>query len=55
MLEDRLWRWYHLGEEKEDRSRDGWTASIETREPSGQQKTKSMTELAGGELCLLHN
>ena len=29
--EERLWRWYHLGEEKEeDRSRDGWTVSIET-------------------------
>ena len=29
--EERLWRWYHLGEEsEEDRSRDGWTVSIET-------------------------
>ena len=33
--EERLWRWYHLGEEKEeDRSRDGWTVSIETCDPS---------------------
>ena len=29
--EERLCRWYHLGEEKEeDRSRDGWTVSTET-------------------------
>ena len=28
--EERLWRWYHLGEEiEEDRSRDGWTVSTE--------------------------
>ena len=53
MSEKRLWRWYHLGEEKEDdRSRDGWTVSTETREPSERQKMKSMTELAAGELCL---
>ena len=48
-----LWRWYHLGVEKEqDRSRDGWTVSTETWELSETQKMKSMTELAGGELCL---
>ena len=42
-----------VGDEKEDdRSRDGWTVSNETCEPSEQQKMKSMTELAGGELCL---
>ena len=29
--EERLWRWYHLGEEKEeDRSRDEWTVSTVT-------------------------
>ena len=29
--EERLWRWYQLGEEEEDdRSRDGWTVSTET-------------------------
>ena len=29
--EERLWRWYHLGEEKEEyRSKDGWTVSTET-------------------------
>ena len=29
--EERLWRGYHLGEEKEeDRSRDGWIGSTET-------------------------
>ncbi len=28
----RLWRWYHLGEEKEeDRSRDGWTVNRDIR------------------------
>ena len=33
--EDKHWRWYHLGEEEEEeRSRDGWTVSTETREPS---------------------
>ena len=51
--EERPWRWFHLGEEKEeDRSRDGWTVSTETSDISVQQKMKSMTELAGGELCL---
>ena len=29
--EERLWRWYQLGEEEEDdRCRDGWTVSTET-------------------------
>ena len=54
MSEERHCRWYHPGEEREeDRSRDGWTVSTETLEPSERQKMKSMTELAGGELCLL--
>ena len=44
---------YHPGEEsEEDRSRDGWTVSTETWEPSERRQTRSMTELAGGELCL---
>ena len=45
--EERLWTWYHMGEEEEEeeeQSRDG--------EPSGQQKMKFMTQLAEGELCL---
>ena len=51
--EERLWRWYHLGEEnEEDQSRDGWTVSTKTREPSERRKMKSMTELVAGELCL---
>ena len=51
--QERLWRWYHPGEEsEEDRNRDGWTVSTETWEPSEQQKTRSMTELVGGELCM---
>ena len=51
--EERIWMWYHMGkEEEEDRRRDGWTMSTETRELSGQQQMKSMTTLAGGELCL---
>ena len=48
-----IYLWYHLRDkEEEDRSRDGWTVSTGTWELSRQQKTKSMTELAGGELCL---
>ncbi len=39
-------------EEEEDRSRDGWTVSTDTREPSRQQKMKTITELDGGELCM---
>ena len=51
--EERFWRWYHLGEKKEeDRSREGWTVSTEIRESSERRKMKSMAELAGGELCL---
>ena len=49
--EERLWRWYLLGEEKEE-DRDRRTVSTETLEPSERQQMKSMTELAGGELCL---
>ena len=50
--EERLWRGYHLRDESEEgRSRDGWTLSTGTREPS-EQNMKSMTELVGGELCL---
>ena len=42
-------RWYHLGEEKEeDRSRDRRQPRHEL-EISEQQKTKSMTVLAGAE------
>ena len=39
-------------ESDEDRSRDGWTVSIHTLGPSERRKMKSMTALAGGELCL---
>ena len=49
--EDKHWIWYHLREE-ESRVGNGRTVSTETLELSGQQKRKSMTELAGGELCL---
>ena len=37
---------------KTEAEMDGWTLSTETGEPSERRKTRSMTELAGGELCL---
>ena len=40
------------GEKEEEQSKDGLTVSTETLELSRQQNMKSMTELAGGELCL---
>ena len=42
-----------LREDEEDDGRDAWTVSFETRQLSGQQKMKSMTELAL--LQRLHN
>ena len=48
--EDRHRRWYNLTEEEEvDKRRDGRTVLTETQEPSGQQKVKSVTALAGVE------
>ena len=39
MSEERLCRWYHLGEEsEEDRSRDGWTVSTGGREGEGERR-----------------
>ena len=34
------------------RGRDGWNVSTETWQPSERRKTRTMTALAGGELCL---
>ena len=54
MSEERLWRWYHLGEEKEeDQAEMDGLCQPRHESLSGQQKMNAMTELAGGELCLL--
>ena len=38
--------------EEDTRSRDGWTEPTETRVIWGRPNMRSMTELAGEELCL---
>ena len=51
MPEDKHWIWYQMGEEEEgQRKMDGLCKP--RRDLSVRQKRKSMTEQAGGKLCL---